>query len=155
MPANEVHFLSGHHFTLTHNRSCERTACFNINDVQSLNVVTMMVSWLNFLIWCLCFGLLTKFERPDHCLYGGWGGGGGREGEWLTMYFSLIPLTISSKSFFSPAMVKDSLFVFCVKFCSRTFGIFYTKPIILISWYCLSAQISEEAPLPPVFCKFQ
>ena len=129
------------------------TYCFNIDDIRSLNVVTMVVSWLTFAIWCSCFGLLTMSERPNHCLYGGGGGGGG--GVWLTTYVSLIPLIILPKRFFSPAMVKDSLLVFCVKFCSRTFGIFYTEPTILMSWYYLSPQISEAAPLPPVFCKFQ
>ena len=53
------------------------TYWFNIDDVLSLNVVTMVVSWLTFAIWCLCFGLLTMSERPNHCLYSGKGGGGG------------------------------------------------------------------------------
>ena len=46
---------------------------------------------------------------------------------------------------FSPTMVKDSFLVICLKFCSQTFEIFYTKPIILISWYYLWVQISEAA----------
>ena len=110
MPANEVHFLSGHHFTLTHNRSCERTACFNINDVQSLNVVTMMVSWLNFLIWCLCFGLLTKFERRDHCLYGGWGGRGEGRGVVNNVLFTYTTYNIIKKFFFT---CYGERFTFC------------------------------------------
>ena len=111
------------------------TYWFNIDDVLSLNVVTMVVSWLTFAIWCLCFGLLSTSERPVHWIYLWKGGGGG--GKWLTTYFSLLPLIILPRRFFSD------------------FWNFYTKPIILMSWYYLSAQISEAAQLPPVFCKFQ
>ena len=93
-----------------------------------------LVSWLTLAIWCLCFGLLSTSERPVHWIYV-WKGGGG--GKWLTAYFLLIPLMILPRRFFSD------------------FWNFYTKPIILMSWYYLSAQISAAAQLQPVFCKFQ
>ena len=56
---------------------------------------------------------------------------------------------------FSPTMVKDSFLVICLKFYPQTFGIFHTKPIILISWYYLWVQISERAQLLSVFSKLQ
>ena len=49
------------------------------------------------------------------CGRGGGGGGGGGVGKWLTTYFSLIPLIILPRRFFSD------------------FWNFYTKPIILMS----------------------
>ena len=129
------------------------TYWFNIDDVLSLNVVTMVFSWLTFAIWCLCFGLLTMSERPNHCLYSGGGGVGG--GEWLTTHFSLIPLIILPKRFFFTCFGEKFTSCLLCQILLSDFWNFYTKPIILMSWYYLSAQISEAAQLPPVFCKFQ
>ena len=82
LPANEVH----DHFLLAHQfgRTIRHVNGFKINDVQSLNFVTMVVSWLTFTIWCLCFGLLTTSERPLHCLYEG------NFSEWL-YYARILP----------------------------------------------------------------
>ena len=52
-------------------------------------------------------------------------------------------------------MVKDSFLVICLKFFTQTFGIFHTKPKLLISWYYLWVQISKAAQLLSVICKFQ
>ena len=48
LPANEVH----DHFLLAHQfgRTIRHVNGFKINDVQSLNFVTMVVSWLTFTI---------------------------------------------------------------------------------------------------------
>lgn len=48
LPANEVH----DHFLLAHQfgRTIRHVKGFKINDVQSLNFVTMVVSWLTFTI---------------------------------------------------------------------------------------------------------
>ena len=50
LPANEVYFLLAHHFTLTHNTSCERT------DLTS----TMFCHWTSSL-WCF-LGLPLPFD---------------------------------------------------------------------------------------------
>ena len=100
--------------------------------------------WLTFTIWCLCFGLLTASERPVHCLYGG--GGTFQNNYIMPEYY---------QKGFSPTMVKDSFLVICLKFFTQTFGIFHTKPKLLISWYYLWVQISKAAQLLSVICKFQ
>ena len=56
-------------------------------------------------------------------------------------------------------VVNDVLFTYTTYNITKKvfFGLleFYTKPIILMSWYYLSAQMSAAAQLQPVFCKFQ
>ena len=77
--------------------------CFNIDDVQSLNIVTMVVSWLTFAIWWLCFGLLSTSERPVHWIYvwKGGGGGGGGGGEVVNdVLFTYTTYNITKKVFF-------------------------------------------------------
>ena len=55
---------------------------------------------------------------------------------------------------FSPTMVKDSFLVICLKFYPQTFGIFHTKPIILISWYYLWVQILRQRNYYQFFVSF-
>ena len=74
--ANEVHFLLAHHFTLTHNTSCERTALTS----------TIFSHWTPSLWWFL--GLPLPFDayvlvawvwvKDQFISYMGWGGGGRR-----------------------------------------------------------------------------
>ena len=128
------------------------TYWFNIDDVLSLNVVTMVFSWLTFAIWCLCFGLLTMSERPNHCLY--IGGGGGGKGVVNDALFTYTTYNITKKAFFTCFGEKFTSCLLCQILLSD-FWNFYTKPMILMSWYFLSAQISAAAQLQPVFCKFQ
>ena len=115
-----VHFLLAHHFTLTDNTSYERTA-LNTDDVQSLNVVTMVVSWLTF-----CH-LMHIFWTRSFLIWG-WGG----EGMVNYVRFTYTTYNITNKVFLTCYGERFTSY-FCVKFCSRTFGIFYTKPIILMS----------------------
>ena len=151
MPANEVHFLLLCISTsfYTNAQYVMWTYCFNIDDVQSLNVVTMVVSWLTFAIWCLCVGLLTTSERPVHCIYvGGWGG------VVNDALFTYTTYNITKKVFFTCHGEKFTSCFLCQILLSD-FRNFCTKPKILMSWYYLSAQISEAAQLPPVLCKFR
>ena len=106
MPANEVHFLLAHHFTLTHNTSCEHIALTS----------TMFSHWRSSLWWFLglpspfdAYVLVSWLRLKDQII----AYMGRRRGvEWLTTYFSLRPLIILPKRFFSSARVKDSLLVF-------------------------------------------
>ena len=75
------------------------TYWFNIDDVLSLNVVTMVFSWLTFAIWCLCFGLLSTSERPVHWIYVWKGGGWGRE-VVNDVLFTYTTYSITKKVFF-------------------------------------------------------
>ena len=152
LPANEVYFLLGHHFTLTHNTSCERT------DLTS----TMFCHWTSSLWWFL--GLPLPFDayvlvswlwvKDQIIAYIVRGGGGEGRGVVNDVLFTYTTYNITKKGFFHLLWWKFTSCLLCQILLSD-FWNFYTKPIILMSWYYLSAQISEAAPLPPVFCKFQ
>ena len=137
LPAeNEVHdhFLLAHHFgrTIRH---------VKINNVQSLNVVTM--AYLHHLM-LMFWSPDCEWKTSSLLIYGG--GGTFQNNYIMPEYY---------QKGFSPTMVKDSFLVICLKFFTQTFGIFHTKPKLLISWYYLWVQISKAAQLLSVICKFQ
>ena len=96
------------------------TYCFNIDDVQSLNVVTMVVSWLTFAIWCSCFGLLTMSERLNHCLYGGGGGGVVND-----VRFTYTTYNIIKKAFFTCYGERFTSFFLCQSLLSDFWNFLY------------------------------
>ena len=134
LPANEVHdhFLLAHHFwrTIRH---------VKINDVQSLNVVSM--AYLHHLM-LMCWSPDYEWKTSSLLIWGG-------------LFRIIILCPNITKKVFHLLWWKIHFLSFVSNFALRLLEFFHTKPIILISWYYLWVQISDAAQLLSVFCKFQ